>query len=175
MTTETLAKELESEAWIDFQDCDPFGHLNNARYLNYFMQARTQQLKENYGFDIYAHTAETGNGWVVAQTHLAYLMPAKFNANVKIRTRLLHHDNFRLVPEAVMLSGDGERVHALGWIEFIYVNTAKGRPVKYDEELQRFFAAINTAEPCGAADFAVRLKELQKLNRSGARETAVPA
>lgn len=40
------------------------------------MHARTQQLKEAYGFDIYQHTAETGRGWVVAQTHLAYLYPA---------------------------------------------------------------------------------------------------
>ena len=76
MNLENLAKEPESAAWIDFQDCDPFGHLNNARYLNYFMQARTQQLKDYYGFDLYAHTATTGNGWVVAQTHLAYLVPA---------------------------------------------------------------------------------------------------
>ncbi len=175
MNPDTLTKEPESTAWIDFQDCDPYGHLNNARYLNYFMQARTQQLKEYYGFDIYAHTANTGNGWVVAQTHLAYLVPAKFNENVRIRTRLLHYDNFRLVPEAVMLSADGERVHALGWIEFIYVNTAKGRPVKYDEDLQSFFAAINTGQPCAAADFSSRVKELQKLNRSPARAVAVPA
>jgi len=164
-----LAAELESQAWIDFQDCDPFGHLNNARYLNYFMRARAEQLKASYGFDLYAHTAETGNGWVVAQTHLAYLIPAKYNETVTIKTRLLHYDLFRLVPEAYMLSQDGKRVHALGWIEFIYVNIAKGRPVKYDEALQRFFAAINTAEPWGGENFAARVKELQKMNRSGSK------
>jgi aspartate aminotransferase len=142
MNSTYLAKELESEAWIDFQDCDPFGHLNNARYLNYFMRARTEQLKASYGFDLYEHTAKTGNGWVVGETHLAYLLPAKFNETVKIKTRLLHYDSFRLVPEAFMLSQDGKRVHALGWIEFIYVNSAKGRPVKYDEALQSLFSAI---------------------------------
>jgi YbgC/YbaW family acyl-CoA thioester hydrolase len=144
MNSTYLAKELESEAWIDFQDCDPFGHLNNARYLNYFMRARTEQLKASYGFDLYEHTAKTGNGWVVGETHLAYLLPAKFNETVKIKTRLLHYDSFRLVPEAFMLSQDGKRVHALGWIEFIYVNSAKGRPVKYDEALQSLFSAITT-------------------------------
>jgi acyl-CoA thioester hydrolase len=30
-----LSKELESTAVIRFQDCDPFGHLNNARYIDY--------------------------------------------------------------------------------------------------------------------------------------------
>ncbi len=57
------------------------------------------------------------------------------------------------------------RVHALGWIEFIYVNTAKGRPVKYDEAMQRFFGQINTAKPWGGENFSARIKELQKLNR----------
>ncbi len=171
MSSATLAKELESEAWIDFQDCDPFGHLNNARYLNYFMRARTEQLKTNYGFDLYAHTVETGNGWVVAQTHLAYLIPAKFNETVTIKTRLLHYDSFRLVLEAYMISQDRKRIHALGWIEFIYVNTAKGRPVKYDESLQRFFAEISTGEPWGGENFSARVKELQKLNRSGSNTT----
>ena len=38
MTTEqTLPKELESEVVARFQDCDPFGHLNNARYMDYFI------------------------------------------------------------------------------------------------------------------------------------------
>ncbi len=165
MSAETLEKELESEVCIDFQDCDPFGHLNNARYLNYFMRARTEQLKQSYGFDIYAHTAETGNGWVVGQTHLAYLLPAKFNETVTIKTSLLHFDAFRLVPEAYMVSTDGSRVHALGWIEFVYVNIAKGRPVKYDEAMQRFFGQINTAKPWGGENFSARIKELQKLNR----------
>ena len=31
-----LKKELESEAFIAFGDCDPFRHLNNARYIDYF-------------------------------------------------------------------------------------------------------------------------------------------
>ena len=116
-----LNLEPESTAWIDFQDCDPFGHLNNTKYLNYIMHARTQQLKDAYGFDIYAHTQKTGNGWVVATTQLAYLAPAKFNETVRIQTRLLHKDTFRIVPEAVMLSADGQRLHAIGWIEFVYV------------------------------------------------------
>ena len=166
MNSTHLAKELESEAWIDFQDCDPFGHLNNARYLNYFMRARTEQLKASYGFDLYEHTAKTGNGWVVGETHLAYLLPAKFNETVKIKTRLLHYDSFRLVPEAFMLSQDGKRVHALGWIEFIYVNSAKGRPVKYDEALQSLFSAITTQQPWGGQNFSARVKELKNLNRS---------
>ncbi len=34
-------KEPETQIVIRFQDCDPFGHLNNARYIDYFVNARS--------------------------------------------------------------------------------------------------------------------------------------
>lgn len=161
-----LQLEPESKAWIDFQDCDPFGHLNNTKYLNYIMLARTQQLKEAYGFDIYAHTQKTGNGWVVATTQLAYLAPARYNETVRIQTRLLHKDAFRIVPEAVMMSSDGQRLHAVGWIEFVYVNISRGRPVKYEDELGGFLESIRIPGfEWAPQDFSLRVKEIQKSLR----------
>lgn len=159
--------EPESTAWIDFQDCDPFGHLNNTKYLNYIMQARTQQSKKKvYGFDIYAHTQKTGNGWVVATTQLAYLAPAKYNETVRIQTRLLHKDAFRIVPEAVMLSEDSQRLHAIAWIEFVYVNISRGRPVKYENDLGDFLESIRIPDFQWAPEnFSLRVKEIQKLYR----------
>ena len=35
-----LLDTLQSTVKIRFQDCDPFNHLNNAAYLNYFVNAR---------------------------------------------------------------------------------------------------------------------------------------
>lgn len=164
----------ESPAWIDFQDCDPFGHLNNVKYLNYIMNARTQQLKQAYGFDIYEHTAKTGNGWVVGTTHISYLAPARYNETVRIQTRLLYADNFRIVPEAVMLSEDGSRIHAIAWIEFVYVNTAKGRPVKHDAELLKFLTSlVIPGFEWASEDFMARVRELNKKVRR--REEAAVA
>lgn len=45
-------KELTSTAIIAFSDCDPFGHLNNARYIDYFLNAREQQIKEAYDLSL---------------------------------------------------------------------------------------------------------------------------
>ena len=47
----TLSKILESKVKIRFQDCDPFNHLNNAAYINYFINAREDQILENYHLD----------------------------------------------------------------------------------------------------------------------------
>lgn len=162
-----LPLEPESTAWIDFQDCDPFGHLNNVKYLNYIMSARTQQLRDAYGFDIYDHTTKTGNGWVVGTTHISYLAPARYNETVKIKTRLLHADNFRIVPEAVMTSADGTRIHAVAWVEFVYVNVATGRPVKHAPELKQFLESLVVpGSEWAAEDFSLRVREIQKQARS---------
>jgi YbgC/YbaW family acyl-CoA thioester hydrolase len=162
-----LNLEPETTAWIDFQDCDPFGHLNNTKYLNYIMHARTQQLKSVYGFDIYDHTQKTGNGWVVATTQLAHLAPAKYNETVRIQTRLMHKDKFRIVPEAVMTSEDGERLHAVAWIEFVYVNISRGRPVKYENDLGDFLASICISDfEWAPENFSSRVKEIQKSYRT---------
>ncbi len=37
---------------IRFTDCDPFGHLNNGRYIDYLLNAREDHLKTEYGVDL---------------------------------------------------------------------------------------------------------------------------
>src|SRR5690606_31856397 len=117
-----LAKELESTTTIRFQDCDPFKHLNNARYIDYFMNARDDQLVEYYNFSIFEFTQLTDHGWVVSKSQIAYLSPAKMQEKVIIRTRLIEMNESLLVVEGVMLDGDARRVKAVCWIEFTFIN-----------------------------------------------------
>ncbi len=53
MKSKFYSKEPVSNVVIRFQDCDPFGHLNNARYIDYFINAREGHLVEYYNLDIY--------------------------------------------------------------------------------------------------------------------------
>ncbi|HRG10148.1 MAG TPA: acyl-CoA thioesterase, partial [Cyclobacteriaceae bacterium] len=59
-----MKKILTSTAKIRFHDCDPFNHLNNSRYLDYFMTARGDQLIEHYNLDIYKLAQQEFIGWV---------------------------------------------------------------------------------------------------------------
>ena len=69
----TLSKLLESKVKIRFQDCDPFNHLNNAAYINYFINAREDQILENYHLDIYKMAQTQGKSWVVGSNQIAYI------------------------------------------------------------------------------------------------------
>ena len=53
-----LPNKLQSAVKIRFQDCDPFNHLNNAAYLNYFVNAREDQISKHYGIDIVTSHSE---------------------------------------------------------------------------------------------------------------------
>ena len=53
----------ESKTTIRFHDCDPFRHLNQARYLDYFVECREDQLREHYGLDMFRY-AMGKSAWV---------------------------------------------------------------------------------------------------------------
>ena len=55
-------------------ECDAYGHVNNAVYLNYLEFARDQYL-EHHGLD-YQSLVASGNGIFVSEARLSYLSPA---------------------------------------------------------------------------------------------------
>src|SRR5215216_6578269 len=111
--TQTLPKELQSTTTVRFQDCDPFQHLNNARYLDYFLNAREDQLVNFYGFNIFEHTQTEKQAWVVTRTHIAYLTPARVMEQIAIQTRLIQMNETLLVVEGVMFDSELKRPKAV--------------------------------------------------------------
>src|SRR5207237_1452464 len=85
----TNSKIWESKSLIRFPDCDPFNHLNNSRYIDYFINAREDHLLV-HGFNLYKLALEKGLGWVVSLNQIAYLKPAYLNETVVIQSTLLH-------------------------------------------------------------------------------------
>jgi len=55
-----MEKILKTKRKIRFQDCNPFNHLNNSKYLEYFINAREDQIAEQYDLDIFNYMQETG-------------------------------------------------------------------------------------------------------------------
>ena len=140
--TQTLPKELQSTAVVRFQDCDPFQHLNNARYLDYFLNAREDQLANFYGFNIFEHTQTEKQAWVVTRTHIAYLAPAHVMESILIQTRLIHMSDTLIVVEGIMFDQHMKRAKAVVWMEFAYVSLVTGRPAKHADELMQLFAQV---------------------------------
>ena len=168
----SLPKVLESTAVIRFQDCDPFGHLNNARYIDYFMDARTEQLIDAYEFDLFAVGQKFGSNWVVSKTKIVYLLPAGIREKVIIQTRLILATERKLVVEAIMLDEHNSHMKSVGWAEFTFVSLANGRPASHPDELMQLFNTVRIDGIYEAVTFDERIKQLRIAQRQKRREQA---
>ncbi len=148
---------LSSKAIIRFQDCDPYAHLNNGRYLDYFMNAREDQLWKAYDFNIYEYSRTTGLGWVVTQNQIAYLRPALLMEEVTMESQLMESKPKFAQVEMRMYDAD-RKLKSLLWAQFVHVDIRLGKSVAHSEELQQLFDRV--CIPVEEKDFNERLKAL---------------
>lgn len=134
-----MQSTLSSFYTIRFSDCDPFRHLNNARYIDYFLNAREDHLKENYQFDL-AEFYKKGRGWVVLQHEIIYLRPASFNETVCIRSGLLTMGPEHLQVEMLMLDAQQKQLKALMHTRFVPVSLTTGKKEAHDPEFIEFLS-----------------------------------
>ena len=180
MNTQTLEntelqkyiKFPESETKIRFQDCDPFGHLNNARYLDYFMHERTEQVLKHYGLDLNA-AAKSGRSWVVRNSMVSHQLPARFGETVIIKTSVLNFSKTSITVEGVMTDVTKSNVHAGAWAEFVYIDINKGRPVRHEDDLMDLFSQISLDQEFSFGDLKKRTQIFKKgLQNTDAIESA---
>lgn len=155
-----IAQPLSSRAIIRFQDCDPYGHLNNGRYLDYFMNAREDQVLGAYDFDIYHYSRTSGFGWVVAQNHIAYLKPALLMEEVNIHSQLLVSKP-KFIQLEMRMFDQKDRLKSLLWAQFVHVDIRQAKSVPHSEELQQIFDKV--CIPVEEKDFNERLAKLNAM------------
>ena len=139
-----LPKTLESKAKIRFQDCDPFNHLNNASYLDYFMNHREDQLIEKYNVDIYRMAKTEGKSWVVGTTQIAYLKPALLMETVTMESQLIHFTNTKLQVEMRMYNESKTQLKAILWCNFVHFNLLKQQREQHNNDLIQLFESVCT-------------------------------
>ncbi len=149
-----VAQPLSSRATIRFQDCDPYAHLNNGRYLDYFMNAREDQVLKAYDFDIYDYSKTTGMGWVVTQNQIAYIRPALLMEEVVIESQLLVSKP-KFIQLEMRMFDQKSQLKSLLWVQLVHVDIRQAKSVAHSDELQVVFDKV--CLPVEARDFNERL------------------
>lgn len=134
-----MQSTLSSFYTIRFSDCDPFRHLNNARYIDYLLNAREDHLKEHYQLDL-LDFYKKGKGWVVLQHEIVYLRPASFNEIVCIRSGLLSSGPEHLHVEMLMLDAEQKQLKALMHTRFVPVSLTTGKKEPHTAEFMEFLS-----------------------------------
>lgn len=154
-----LPKTVESKAKIRFQDCDPFNHLNNGKYIDYFMNHREDELIKNYDIDIYKMAKLEGKSWVSNSNQIAYLKPAFLMETVTIESQLIYYDNSSLKAEMRMYNEDKSHLKAIIWCGFVHFNLLAQKRETHSEDMMTLFN--NIFNPTDATNFENRLKSLK--------------
>ncbi|HLF62982.1 MAG TPA: acyl-CoA thioesterase [Saprospiraceae bacterium] len=154
-----LPKLLKSQSTVRFQDCDPYGHLYNSKYIDYFMNAREDQLLDNYNLDIYALSTTEGIGWVVAQNQIAYLQPALLMEKVWITSKIIDYSTKMITVEFEMWNTDESQLKAFMWSRFVHFDLKTRRSASHAQKFQEMFAQVH--HPIDTQSFEERVKRVR--------------
>jgi YbgC/YbaW family acyl-CoA thioester hydrolase len=136
-----MEKLPQSFYTIRFSDCDPFGHLNNARYIDYFLNAREDHLLHHYQLRL-DDFAKKGIGWVVSRHEILYSRPAWYNEKISIRSALIELSEAQLLVEMLMQDESRQYNKAIMWSAFTCVNIKSGKKENHPESFMEFAKQI---------------------------------
>jgi acyl-CoA thioester hydrolase len=164
-----MEKNPKQTVKVRFQDCDPFNHLNNSSYIDYFMNTREDQVLEHYQIDIYQHLKQTGQAWVVASNQIIYLKPAMMNEKVIITSQLIKHTNKSLLVEMQMWDENQTHLKSIFWSKFVYFSVKTQQSVQHSDEFMELFSKITV--PVEQNSFEERCQFILQNLKEKAKET----
>jgi|TARA_B100000965_G_C19602438_1_gene763594 acyl-CoA thioester hydrolase len=166
MTMHMYNKKPVSSAIIRFQDCDPFGHLNNSKYLDYMINAREDHLIREYDLDIFRMARTEGKSWVVGHSEIVYMKPALVMESVKIQSQLIDFSEKHVQAEMIMYNKTMDQVKAVLWSKFVHYDLKALRSGIHTPELMGLLEQLH--EPLEEQRLEVRAKKLAGVQMSPA-------
>jgi len=133
--------EVEQVVYPD--DCDAFGHLNQAAFLRVFERARWDVLGRGPGMDVFVRH----DAWpAVRRTVIDYLAPAFPGDVLRVQQALVHHGRTSFtMRQTARRASDGTLIATAEFV-FVCINR-EGKPVSVPEEVGEYFQTRPSSEP----------------------------
>ena len=133
---------VKTEIVVRFSDVDIMGHVNNARYLSYFEQARVTYYKKLKALDLRTMNVRTSFGFIVAEVGVKFHAPAYIDETLVISIRIaeLRQKAFRM--EYEVRDKKTRRLIAAGYSVQVMYNYKKMRPFAIPLSLRRKILAL---------------------------------
>ena len=159
--------ETESRVLIRFQDCDPLRHLNNAKYFDYFFNAREDQVPKLYGVEMMDFIKKYQAAWVIYNHNISYVKPAMVGEWVRIKSRIIWHNHNTVVIEYYMTDDNETQLKTLLWSTMRYVTLAEGKSTDHTGAVDEFLRATSLNLDISDVQVKDRVKSLiQALKKS---------
>ena len=162
------AKETESLVVIRFQDCDPLRHLNNAKYFDYFFNAREDQVPKLYGLEIIDLIRVYKAAWVVYNHNISYVKPAMVGEWVRIMSRLLWYNENTILVEYYLTDDSKTQLKTVLWSTMRYVTLEEGKSQNHTGAVVDFLKATSLNLDPSSLNIRDRVKQLKGELERGA-------
>lgn len=153
-------KETESRVLIRFQDCDPLRHLNNAKYFDYFFNAREDQVPKLYGVEMMDFIKKYQAAWVIYNHNISYVKPAMVGEWVRIKSRIIWNNHNTVILEYYMTDDNETQLKTLLWSTMRYVTLAEGKSTDHQGAVSDFLKATSINLDIAGMNVKERVKSL---------------
>ncbi len=124
---------FESTHKVRAYECDFYGHVNNAIYLNYLEFARMEVL-ETLGLSL-RKLKEQGVALVIHRIDISYKFPAVLDDILQIRTTVKSHTNTICTFRQEIFRAADEKLLAAADVTWVCTNLA-GRPIRIPQNMR---------------------------------------
>ncbi len=155
--------ETSSKVKIRFIDCDPLGHLNNSKYLDYMLNAREDHVDQNYDITYADIVKESGCTLIAIQNEIAYLREVKFNQIVDISSKIIEIFE-RTAKVEITMRDDSGKLNAVLWCTVIYFNLKTRKSETIPEKFVNLFTQFLL--PVAEKEFQSRVNYFRKQNKT---------
>lgn len=159
-----MEKEIFTTYKIRFIDCDPIGHLNNSKYIDYMLNAREDHVEIMYGFTYEEHLKKTGCSWIAIQNEIAYLKEVRANQKVDISSKVVSFDEKTAIVEILMRDHVSHKINAIFWCTVIYFDLKLRKATRHSQDIMDLFS--NFLVPLKEETFKERVNTLRMMNKN---------
>jgi acyl-CoA thioester hydrolase len=117
---------------LRYGDLDPQGHVNNAKHLTYFEQARVAYMIELGLFTKDQSFMEIGV--ILADVHITYHAPIYFGQNIKVGVHAAKLGNKSMTWEQNIIDSDTSRELAKGEVVVVTYDYRSGKTIPIPQE-----------------------------------------
>lgn len=130
-TTPAAPRSFTTRLRVRYSDVDILGHVNNAVYLSYAMDAAFQHAV-SAGFTV-ERMRELGGTFVVRRTVIDYHRPAKPGDELLVTTTLTEMNGMRANRATLIVDAASGKTVATASTDYVWV-TQRGRPARIPAE-----------------------------------------
>jgi acyl-CoA thioester hydrolase len=153
-----MNKRPRCDLFVRFSDCDPLGHLNNVRHLDYLFDGRDQHVAENYAL-LHAEMQSRVRNWVIVSTDIRYLAQVQHGDRVTIESSLVKVERHGVRLEIAMTDAASSQLKSILWSQLYFIDLARRMIVNHPPAIRAFFedVCLHTT----AATLDERIRELR--------------